>query len=287
MIAIIGILIALLLPAVQAAREAARRLQCGNNLRQVGLALHNYIASHKCFPPGGMSENELSWLVMILPYIEQNTLYEQFDFNEGDYKGPNKNEIALNRVAAFLCPSSNQERSNLGTDISGVPEQIDGVDPYTTHYIGVMGPKGINPVTGEEYNNDGYGNHGGHATQGVLLKDRCVCLSKIIDGTSNTFAVGEISWNKYTRFRTWVRGSTIDGSAMGSCKNVAVPINLGIDSYLTGGTYFNDGAFGSQHPGGAHFGMCDGAVKFVSGNVDFGVFLSTASRDGAEIEVIY
>ena len=84
-IAIIGILIALLLPAVQAAREAARRTECTNNMKQIGLALHNYHGPHRTFPPGGMVSNGLSYIVMLLPYMEQKALYDRFDFTAGQY----------------------------------------------------------------------------------------------------------------------------------------------------------------------------------------------------------
>lgn len=90
-IAIIGILIALLRPAVQSAREPARRVQCANNLKQLALALHAYHASVGSFPPGAIVENNLSWNVFLLPYIEQQNLYDQFDFSSGEfYGGTNK-----------------------------------------------------------------------------------------------------------------------------------------------------------------------------------------------------
>src|SRR6188474_2683919 len=82
-IAIIGVLVALLLPAVQAAREAARRMSCSNNLKQLSLALHNYEDTHKTLPPAGIDSNQMSWTVLLLPYMEQKPLYDQFNFNKG------------------------------------------------------------------------------------------------------------------------------------------------------------------------------------------------------------
>src|SRR4051812_46549754 len=82
-IAIIGVLVALLLPAVQAAREAARRTQCSNNLKQLSLALLNYETVHTTFPPAGIDTNQMSWTVLLLPYFEQQALYDQFNFNKG------------------------------------------------------------------------------------------------------------------------------------------------------------------------------------------------------------
>ena len=110
-IAIIGILIALLLPAVQAAREAARRSQCQNNLKQLGLGLHNYHDVKGHFPIGADSVSQLSWRVYLLPYIEQDALFEKFDLGPGNWnggankEGPNKLVHATNRIASFNCPS--------------------------------------------------------------------------------------------------------------------------------------------------------------------------------------
>ena len=82
-IAIIGVLVALLLPAVQSAREAARRMSCSNNLKQLSLALHNYEDTHKTLPPAGIDSNQMSWTVLLLPYFEQQNLYDKFNFNKG------------------------------------------------------------------------------------------------------------------------------------------------------------------------------------------------------------
>src|SRR5690606_2838515 len=102
-IAIIGILIALLLPAVNAARQAARRAQCANNLKQIGLAFHNYHDTRKKLPPGGQTGSELSWRVYILPHIEETGLYELFDINAANI---NTNlPVGLNSVQSFFCPT--------------------------------------------------------------------------------------------------------------------------------------------------------------------------------------
>lgn len=282
-IAIIGILIALLLPAVQAAREAARRSHCSNNLRQIGLALHNHASSYRAWPTGGTTRNGLSFHVDLLPFLELPSLYQQFDFSPGDYTDKNKLLPTLSPVPVFLCPSCTQSVENLDTSDSSNfnerwPHSASGVATYTTHYVGIMGPKGKNPTTGATYQIDGPTSpYGGFAAQGVLGKDRKVRLQQITDGTSHTFALGEISWNGYLRYRSWHRGSTVSGTAMGGCKNVNDPINTQIPY-----GNFNDGAFGSQHPGGTHFMLCDGSTQFVSEDVDQSILLSCASRDGKE-----
>lgn len=282
-IAIIGILVALLLPAVQAAREAARRSQCQNNLKQLGLGLLNYESSRRTLPPGGMLDNGLCWIVLILPYLEEGVLHDQFDLSMGSYVDPNKNELALTRISILLCPTQQEHEHSLLSVIQpgNTLEVANGGDPYTTHYYGIMGPKGINPTTGKLYGvEDKFKTHGGFATQGVLGKDRTEKFADITDGTSKTFAVGEISWNEWPNYRSWVRGATLIVT-MGSCKGVDGSINPGVPA-----PGWNDGGFGSEHPGGTHFLMCDGAVKFIHEDVDYAIYLATASMNGDEGQTV-
>ena len=122
-IAIIGILVALLLPAIQAAREAARRSQCVNNLKQLALAMHNYSDTHRCIPPGVLAQNPFpyrngSWLVRIMPHIEQTAAYGQFEFNQTDWTGQDAADRnawikAELRVSTFRCPSCTLPRTRV------------------------------------------------------------------------------------------------------------------------------------------------------------------------------
>jgi prepilin-type N-terminal cleavage/methylation domain-containing protein/prepilin-type processing-associated H-X9-DG protein len=272
-IAIIAILIGLLLPAVQRVREAAARAKCQNNLKQIGLALHAYHDANDGLPPGGTSSGDrMSLHVMILPYVEQAALYAQFRRNQSYDSDANK-PLALNRVAVYLCPSSTQELT-LFTD-----EYVAGAQPYTTHYYGVMGPKGTSP-DGIVYRVEP-GNHGGFAKQGILFKDSRTNFTGVSDGTSNTFLVGETSWDQIG-YRMWSRGC--DTTAWcAPCKNVVNPINRvgynGVDN-------FNDISFGSYHTGGANFTMADGSVRFVRASVAMVGYLAAASRDGGEVQAI-
>src|SRR6187551_794481 len=140
-IAIIGVLVALLLPAVQSAREASRRIKCSNNLKQIGLAMHNYHDTHLAFPAGARVLNNLSWNVFILPHLEQQALYSQCDqgtgaFNGGtNQEGPNKNILAVTRLNAYLCPSS--VVNIVATHPSSL--LLDGRRTFAKHYFGVMG----------------------------------------------------------------------------------------------------------------------------------------------------
>jgi prepilin-type N-terminal cleavage/methylation domain-containing protein len=134
-IAIIAVLIALLLPAVQAAREAARRAQCTNNLKQLGLAMHNYASVTGTLPPGLKGDSWGSWLVFVLPYVEQTSLYNSWNFYgnnsglpgyvDGDlrYNGVCNITVSSTRVSAFMCPSDGMASSantGIGQTINGV-----------------------------------------------------------------------------------------------------------------------------------------------------------------------
>jgi prepilin-type N-terminal cleavage/methylation domain-containing protein len=279
-IAIIGILVALLLPAIQAAREAARRTECNNKMKQIGLALQNYHDTHKTLPPGGLSNgNRLGWTVFILPFMEMQALHNQVNFNATSYDAAvaaiPANEMM---VLPFLCPSSVRAKQfeNGSTTL------------YTTHYYGILGPKGTNASTGGTYGWDNsVAGHGGHATQGVLVRHNSMGLRDVLDGTSNTFLVGESSYSRNlagqdnTSFRRWYRGC--DGAASASTKNILDGINV---TPYNGSNNFNDVSFGSEHPGGCLFVRCDASVTFVSQNVDLGVYKATASRDGGESQVV-
>jgi prepilin-type N-terminal cleavage/methylation domain-containing protein len=282
-IGVVGVLLALLLPAIQQARETARRGQCANNIRQLGLALHNYHDAHEVFPPGAILSNELSWHVFVLPMLDQGTLYSQFNFDQGQYFAAavnNKNNPhGLTKVPQYLCPSGTHERSLTSADA------VDGQKTYTTHYYGIMGPRGDNPTGGTYELAPGYGPFSVH---GILGYESSKGFTDITDGASATFVVGEISWNDANGYRTWVRG--VNGNPMSGAKNVLHPIN----TVFYGGTYrddgnasgFNDISLGSEHPGGTHVLMGDGAVRFVSETVDMVLYKNTASIDGGEAETL-
>ena len=173
-IAIIAVLIALLLPAVQQAREAARRSQCKNNLKQLGLALQNYHDGAKQFPVGAFSQgaavgNGYGWHVSILPFIDQPALHKKFDPTGASYVLPITSLAAcLTQVPGFFCPSGAPNRTTNTAEYSPPP---GGQATFSTHYYGVMGPKGVNPVTGAAYGGVSLAtSHGGCSTEGVMLR---------------------------------------------------------------------------------------------------------------------
>lgn len=284
-ITIIGILIALLLPAVQAAREAARRMQCTNNLKQLGLALHSYHETFSLFPPAGFTDDSFGWAVWVMPYFETRALQGVLDLTEVYYSDTNK-LAAMTRVSTFLCPSQPDERTQhfrISGNLTRERYDDNGVwtEVYTIHYQGVAGAKGTNPVTGRDYPFDPGSSpvSGGFALGGVLYRDISVRIADITDGTSNTYMVGELSWADSGVFRMWPRGCSSDACA--SSKNVLNGINqAAYANYLQD---FSDVGFGSEHPGGANFAMADGSVRFVSENIHLGILKATASRNGNEI----
>ena len=133
-IGIISVLISLLLPAVQSARENARRVQCSKNLMQIGVALANYVSAHKVFPPGVVNDKgpisnlpsgyHFGWAVQILPYLELSTIYREFDFSQSVY-APRNETARGHRISSFLCPSVGMDRSD---QLRRVPSRRRGPD---------------------------------------------------------------------------------------------------------------------------------------------------------------
>ncbi|QDU37513.1 hypothetical protein Mal4_18270 [Maioricimonas rarisocia] len=227
-VAVTGTLVALLLPAVQQARTAARRSQSRNNMKQIGLAMHNYHDTFKHFPPGAHPnddlevEERLSWLADILPFIEQAALYEQTDFDKA--WDANGNAIVAGTVIpAYINPQH-----------PGPHVTEDG--RAVTHYVGMAG-------VGE----DGPTLPAGHPRAGVFAYDRATRFRDITDGTSNTIAVSEAS------------GITGPWSRAG--KSTIRPLTE--QPYVNG----PDG-LGKAFRGGMNVLMCDGSVRFVSENID-------------------
>lgn len=303
-IAIIAILIGLLLPAVQKVREAAARMSCSNNLKQVGLALHNYHDTANRFPPGAQQDvfknprvdntyvRGTSWLVFILPYIEQDNVFRQYDFTQ-PYNAEVNNAVGNVFISAYHCPSGSNLRSNNAQE-----QTDDGTYNHTTHYYGIMGPSARANPSVISYNGFTYSHvvgdpaaNGAFSTSGILTQYRdspgsvttgyFVRLSDITDGTSNTLIVGERSMNlpsgQTNDYRSWVRGQN---GGSGTTKNITYPIN---STFYNGSNNFNDISMGSNHSGGCNFALGDGSVRFISDTIDMGVYMATASIRSGEV----
>ena len=292
-IAIIALLVGLLLPAVQGVREAARRTQCGNNLKQLGLALLAHESSFRAFPCGGpKSGHQLSWHAVILPQIEQRPLFDRIDWQTTGGYPVNRPLSRDNAVATFFCPTNPADtwRGVWQTSLA------NGVFCYTQHYHGVAGPVGTNPATGSAYphvTSSAFhpqcsaggsiqpGERGGFAQGGVLFVDSQVAIAAIRDGASNTLAIGERPMGE----TSWLAGTSnaltwpCDGAAF---KNLLHPINHVIPAGTVPIAGGNSRPFGSRHPGGAQFVFCDGAVRFLAETTELPVLQAFASRAGRE-----
>ncbi len=299
-IAIIAILIGLLLPAVQKIREAANRMSCSNKIKQIGLAVHNYHDTVAKLPPAYDARTGLSWHVLILPFIEQDNLYRQFDQTNASFvhtiTGRN-NPHGLVKLAAYHCPSSPLKEQAFGApnNTNGPSDLIPantGQPAAIPHYYGVNGPRGTNPATGQPYP-VGTATHEGvpAATSGMFQRDNSLTFASVTDGLSNTMMIAEMSWVSPlygTRYRTWVRGGeeyagVITGrpAFVVSCRNVTNGINGMQTANLI--APYNDVPFGSQHPGGMNAGFGDGSVRFLRQSITTATYRALASRDGGEV----
>ena len=305
-IAIIGILIALLLPAVQAAREAARRTTCNNNVKQIGLAIHNYHDAFRIMPKASVmrtnpsmsasfTESGLAFTVTILAYLEQDGLYDRFNVDpasaDSEYvatvpaaPADNNKMLSLNRLSAYQCPSAVEKTSTQGSEvISGTPVPV-------SHYIALMGPKGNNPGTGQPYPIQTGGNQGGYCLEGIMSPLVDTRMSDILDGTTQTIMTGELSWLGAAAYRVWTRGcghtatsaapSPVSDMSCGSVRNVLNGLNA---VRYNGSNNWNDVSMGSNHPGGANLGLGEGSCRFLNRSVSIGILLSISSRKGGEV----
>jgi prepilin-type N-terminal cleavage/methylation domain-containing protein len=299
-IAIIAILIGLLLPAVQKVREAAARMQCQNKVKQLGLALHNHHDTYGRLPPGAQQDvfrvpntggfiRGTSWIVFILPYIEQENLFRLYNFALA-HNSPENGAVGMNVVNTLYCPS--------GPDPARYRDPNGGVlNNPTTHYYGIMGPGGPTDnhqvVLGGQvftYRQGDSGTNAAWAFNGMLSQyrdsagsistGRFVKFTEVTDGLSGTLMIGERSVflpGTLNDYRSWIRGQS---GGSGATKNVTFPIN---STVYNGSNNFNDISFGSNHTGGTNFGLGDGSVRFVNQNIDLNLYKALSSINSGEV----
>jgi len=305
-IAIIGVLVALLLPAIQSAREAARRSSCSNNLHQVGIALINYHDTFKvlppsgCFPRGGTADN-WSAQARLLPYLEEQGFEDLIDWKRPYNMQPT---VTQARIATYLCPSEMRDEAR--------------PDGSLTHY-----PLSYGVNMGTWFVHDPISQRGGN---GLVYPNSRTSFATLTDGTNKTFAFSEVrTYQPYLRdggnpsasgtaipltpaevvafggnFKQ-ESGHTewVDGRAHQTGFTATFPPNTAV-SYTSGGAYdidFNSSREGktnnkityavvtsrSHHPGGVHSLMADGSSRFVSENIALVIWQALATRSGAEI----
>lgn len=319
-IAIIATLIGLLLPAVQSAREAARRSSCMNKLRQVGLAAHNYTNARRKIVPHVTWPTCLSSQARLLPYMDNKTVLDLVDQTKHWRDVANKNAL-LTPVENFRCPSQN---STEWTDMGNLTWWTSGnkQDNLRCHYYGVLGarpgPKdpGITASGGcpgtftspessyvqQACDLDGNpsGSSGGVATNGVIYPNSDLTFSDITDGTSKTLMYGECSWVIGIQ-KPWIVGAVSWGSDASSAygwvnnaKNIYHPINSKVFSRNPKSeawdpiTNITNVSLGSMHPGGTNVLMADASTHFLSETIDLvSVYRPLASRGSGEVVTGY
>jgi len=320
-IAIIAVLIALLLPAVQAAREAARRAQCVNNLKQIGLGMHNYHDANQVLPPGQKSCCWGTWLLFMLPQVEQTALWNAWNFNgdllyyQGQFDAPLRyggvcnGTVSATRVTAYICPSD-----GTATNLTGIGPTVNGVKFSVTSqsYVANYG----NTVTAQPatYTNAVYpgspiayggapfadidgpgGGNGGKAVFG---------LNTFTDGTSNTLLVSECVVGTGARQPPYnapydLRGFSWWGSA--ACFTGLMPPNTTSPDVTESqdyciypyqgnppctaptGTLLRVNFARSRHPGGVNAAMGDGSVKFIKNSISLNIWRALSTTRGGEV----
>ncbi len=284
-IAIIAILIGLLLPAVQKVREAAARMSCQNNLKQCGLAYHNYANVYDSqFPPAMINDpmQTVGWGIFLLPYIEQENLYRQYNLAMPFFVGTNQ-AVSNTKINLYLCPSA--------------PEPA-GPYTYTFSYPGYPTVSwqafaaSYTPLAGvSQYLGMAYGLSGD--LSGPLRRDRRTGVVHITDGTSNTILLAEIAgkdrlyragrdmgvqlsgffgglggWADATSAGSQLYGSSGDGATMPG---------------LCGINCSNDYGLYAFHAGGANVLMCDGSVKFLPASIDIRILAAQVTARNGDI----
>jgi len=323
-IAIIGILVALLLPAIQAAREAARRSSCVNNQKQIGIALLNYEIANKRFPAGrhgcdasresvkgcetvpSIERSAMSGFVKILPYMEEQALYDQLTTDdptmilsphriiwpnpldgpeEGvpveDWASAELQQILRTRPQSYACPSSLSEPESKWQIYESLAAR-----PATGDYVLCMGHRG------PSWNRDFMAVKADNS--GIFFYIREIAVREIIDGTSKTLFGGEVvesegldSSNVWTHGFRHLDGMRTTDNPLNSPPGEPPPPLSHRDRVGATEIYKANGAFASRHPGGASFVYADGHVDFVSENIDLATYQALGSRASQEIDDIY
>ncbi|MBI3862953.1 MAG: DUF1559 domain-containing protein [Planctomycetia bacterium] len=246
-ISILSILMGLMLPAVQQARDAARAHNCRTNLMQIGLALRNYESAHGSLPPGTVDSQRpirnvargyhVGWLVRIAPYVEKTAYYDRFDFTLGVYD--KKNSIAI-PFPTLTCPS--------GSSYAGCHHDVES------------------PIDIDN--------------SGVLFLNQCISQDDVLDGISHTIYVGEkngidvFGWASGTRDSLRNTGTPMATGRGFSAAGAGAATPLGI---------LQVGGFGSSHNGGANFLFGDGSVRFLSDSIDMPIFQQLGHRADGQL----
>jgi prepilin-type N-terminal cleavage/methylation domain-containing protein len=293
-IAIIGVLVALLLPAIQAAREAARRSQCSNNLKQIGLAVLNYESAVGRLPAGSTTDGSNiggpyfgTWTVDILPYLEQQALYDLWD-KTVDFSDLKNRRLRETFLASYLCPSD-QDLAELVVPETGPGETVPWAPGSYRAMSGYsLGQEGQHYWDNPEYL--GFPNEMPDWRRGAMYsvarkptgsrRLKPVKLKEILDGTSQTLLVGEYHTQTYTSRRTlWAYAYTsYNQSGAFPESRILIPDYERCIAIGGGGIHTCKRAWGSLHAGGQiQFVYCDGSVRSVDQDIDMNIFVTEAT----------
>jgi len=296
-IAIIGILVTILLPSVTAAREAARRIQCANNLRQLGLAVHNFHGSYNKLPPSRYMNGSPTWLALILPFIEEKGAMQLWDLERpfDDRLNERARETA---VVIYRCPSrTGPDVIDLG--LSGYDATTSGLRGAVGDYVGNAGNNRHPPygpdaywrptangviITADKFDDSQRGIY--HFSRGQVRGEHGwesrMDFKKISDGTSKTFLAGE---KHLLEPRVQFQGSMYNGDIQPNCSRpigLSVPIAFGpTDPFLCGG--YSCDSFGSWHPEICQFVFSDGHVMAISVDTSERLLDRLAVRDDGQL----
>jgi prepilin-type processing-associated H-X9-DG protein len=270
---------------MQSAREAARRLQCTNNLKQIGLAVHNYMSAHGAMPQGGyfnqFDPSPFTWmhgcLIGLCPFMEQSTVYNAFNSSLRYYNYPDNDTVVAAKISTLWCPSDPaiQQGNNFYTqnDDNGFPAPRPPFYVGLTNYRANAGPwpnppRGVNPLTDPNF-------AAAKANAlGVIYMESAMTIDSITDGTSNTFLFGEgfygrLSQNDKDNWHWWIAGNYGD-----TIQTTTFPPNPQTNLNLVDPVSFPNTAAvvvisaTSNHPGGVNFAFCDGSVRFIKNSIN-------------------
>jgi len=294
-IAIIALLVTLLLPAVQAAREAARRAQCQNNLRQIGLALHNYHAANSKLPYGsptcctGPATNGNIWTTSIFPFLEENSLHDQFDWT-GNLRDAKHSELVKTPVSIFICPSGSRASNPVFADRFAAHNVNPAAGLWYTASMGptipdrcTLCPSNLQTPSPDNWccqgnnfgTNEGNGYPEGNSVGMFGRHARPeVSWQKVSDGLSKTLMVGETLPEECSFFSLYSMNFNVSPTT--------IPLNFRYSDEGMGRDWWLTSGYKSEHQGGANLGLGDGSVRFFSEAIDHQVYSAMGTRAGQE-----
>ena len=293
------------MPAIQAAREAARRAQCQSNLKNIALALQNYHTAQKRFPIGFVPQPDAveawAWSTFTLPYLEEQSIYDRMrpsetyltpvngartgkrnlaDMFAAAASNPRELEPLQTPLSVFRCPSDSTPplipvyTGSLTTKAPCSPGRASPSEDWERSFIGNNTPAGFQPSTSNYVGSKGIinsncplGNQARCNNNGIFFGNSQISMKHITDGTSKTFAVGER--DKFCLAATWIGVRNPNGPDSWSSNWAMAHAGYKLNFSCTGNHNTCTEGFSSPHPGGGFFGFCDGSVRFISDEISF------------------